>query len=56
MMAARMIENRLVVAGCRRHIRLHLHAHSEGIGTIAEGIIALSEDGWIVGANRKLDH
>jgi sigma-54 dependent transcriptional regulator, acetoin dehydrogenase operon transcriptional activator AcoR len=52
-MAARLIENRLVVAACRRHIRLHLHAHPEGIGSVAEGIIALSEDGWVVGANRK---
>jgi transcriptional regulator of acetoin/glycerol metabolism len=51
-MAARMIENRLVIDACRRHIRLHLHAHPEGIGSVAEGIIALSEDGWIVGANR----
>lgn len=51
--AACMIENRLVIAACRRHIRLHLHAQLEGIGTVAEGIIALSEDGWIVGANRK---
>lgn len=51
-MAARMIENRMVIDACRRHIRLHLHAHPEGIGSVAEGIIALSEDGWIVGANR----
>jgi transcriptional regulator of acetoin/glycerol metabolism len=51
-MAARMIENRLVIANCRRDIRLHLHAQPEGIGTVAEGIIALSEDGWITGANR----
>jgi transcriptional regulator of acetoin/glycerol metabolism len=51
-MAARMIENRLVIANCRRDIRLHLHAQPEGIGTVAEGIIALSEDGWIIGANR----
>lgn len=51
-MAARMIENRLVIDACRRHIRLHLHAHPEGIGSVAEGIIAISEDGWIVGANR----
>ena len=50
--AARMIENSLVIASCRRHIRLHLHAHPEGIGSVAEGIIALSDDGWIVGANR----
>lgn len=51
-MAARMIENRLVIAACRHHIRLHLHVHPEGIGSVAEGIVALSEDGWIVGANR----
>ncbi|TXH91286.1 MAG: sigma-54-dependent Fis family transcriptional regulator [Rhodoferax sp.] len=50
--AARMIENRLVVAECRRSIRLHLHAQPEGIGTVAEGIVAVSEDGWVVGANR----
>ncbi|MDY7576887.1 sigma-54-dependent Fis family transcriptional regulator [Herbaspirillum sp. RTI4] len=50
--AARMIENRLLIATCRRHIRLHLHAHAEGIGTVAEGIVALSDDGWIIGANR----
>jgi transcriptional regulator of acetoin/glycerol metabolism len=50
--AARMIENRLLASTCRRNIRLHLHAHAEGIGTVAEGIVALSEDGWIVGANR----
>ena len=51
-MAARMIENRLVIAACRRHIRLHLHAHPEGIGSVAEGIVAVSADGWVVGANR----
>ncbi|MFZ6750520.1 sigma-54-dependent Fis family transcriptional regulator [Undibacterium sp. Ren11W] len=51
-MAVRMIENRLIVAGSKRHIRLHFHAHPEGIATIAEGIVVLSEDGWIVGANR----
>ncbi len=50
--AARMIENRLMVATCKRNIRLHLHAQPEGIGSVAEGIIALSDDGWIVGANR----
>ncbi|MDO8179136.1 MAG: sigma-54-dependent Fis family transcriptional regulator [Undibacterium sp.] len=51
-MAVRMIENRLIIATSKRQIRLHLHAHSEGIGTVAEGIVVLSEDGWIVGANR----
>ena len=51
--AARMIENRLLMSSCRRRIRLHLHTHPEGIGTVAEGLIALSDDGWIVGANRS---
>lgn len=51
--AARMIENRLMSASCKRNVRLHLHAHPEGIGTVAEGIVALSDDGWIVGANRS---
>lgn len=51
--AARMIENRLVTAACQRHTRLHLHTHPEGIGSVAEGIVALSDDGWIVGANRQ---
>ncbi len=50
--AARMIENRLMIAGSRHHIRMHIHAHPFGIGTVAEGIIMLSDDGWIVGANR----
>jgi sigma-54 dependent transcriptional regulator, acetoin dehydrogenase operon transcriptional activator AcoR len=51
-MAARMIENRLVIADRHHHIRLRLHAYPEGIGTVAEGIITLSEEGKIIGANR----
>ncbi len=51
-MAARLIENRLMSTTCRQHIRVHLHAQREGIGTVAEGILALSGDGWVVGANR----
>ena len=51
--AARMIENRLIIATCKRNIRLHMHAQAEGIGTVAEGIVALSEDGWVVGTNRQ---
>ncbi len=51
-MAARMIENRLVLADHRHSICLRLHAYPEGIGTVAEGIITLSEDGRIAGANR----
>ena len=51
-MASRMIENHLLRATCRSHVRLHLHAQPEGIGTVAEGIAVLSEDGWVVGGNR----
>ena len=51
--AARLIENRLLVAHCRQQVRLHLHASPEGIGTVNEGIVALSHDGWLVGANRR---
>jgi transcriptional regulator of acetoin/glycerol metabolism len=50
--AASMIENRLMAASCRRSIRFHMHTQPEGIGTVAEGVLAVSEDGWIVGANR----
>ncbi len=50
--AARMIENRLLVASCRHHMRLHLHAQAEGIGTVAEGMVAIADSGWLVGANR----
>jgi transcriptional regulator of acetoin/glycerol metabolism len=47
-----MIENRLMVAGCGHSIRLHMHTQAEGIGTVAEGIVTVSEEGWIVGANQ----
>ena len=51
--AARLIENRLLIAHCRQQVQLHLHASPEGIGTVGEGIVALSHDGWLVGANRR---
>ncbi len=51
-MAARMIENRLVLADRRHQVRLRLHTYPEGIGTVAEGIVTISEEGRIVGANR----
>ncbi len=49
-MAARMIENRLVLADRRHQVRLRLHTYPEGIGTVAEGIVAISEEGRIVGS------
>jgi transcriptional regulator of acetoin/glycerol metabolism len=50
--AARMIENRLIAASCSRQLRLHLHPQAEGLGSVAEGLLVLSDEGWIVGANR----
>lgn len=49
--AACMIEHQLFEAQHAASMRLRLHARSEGIGTVTEGLLALSEDGWIVGAN-----
>jgi transcriptional regulator of acetoin/glycerol metabolism len=49
--AARMIEHRLFDTRHAAGLRLRLHEQPEGIGTLAEGLIALSEDGWIVGAD-----
>lgn len=51
--ATRMIENRLIVSGSKRNVRIHMHGRAEGIGTIAEGILTLSDDGCIIGANRQ---
>jgi transcriptional regulator of acetoin/glycerol metabolism len=50
--AAQMIENRLFETSHGASLRLRFHTLAEGIGTVAEGIVALSEDGWLVGANR----
>lgn len=50
--AAQMIENQMFAATHRHGVCLHFHPLAEGIGSIAEGIVAVSEDGWIIGANR----
>ncbi|WP_332778205.1 sigma-54-dependent Fis family transcriptional regulator [Polaromonas sp.] len=49
--AARMIEHRLFDTRHAGGLRLRLHAQSEGIGTVAEGLVALAEDGLLTGAN-----
>jgi transcriptional regulator of acetoin/glycerol metabolism len=48
---ARMIEHQLFGARHGGSLRLRLHAQAEGLGTVTEGLLALSEDGWIIGAN-----
>jgi transcriptional regulator of acetoin/glycerol metabolism len=49
--AARMIERQLFESRHGGGLQLRLHPQPEGIGSVAEGLLALSEDGWIVGAN-----
>ena len=51
-MSARMIENRWLTDDYRNVMRLHFHSRVEFIGTLMEGILAISADGKIVGANR----
>ena len=50
--AAHMIENRLFESRHEAVTRIRFHPQPDGIGTIAEGLAALSDDGRIIGANR----
>lgn len=49
--AARMIEHRLFETRHRDSLRLRIHKYREGIAGLTEGLIALSDDGWLIGAN-----
>ncbi len=51
-MSARMIENHWLSDDYRDVMRLHFHSRPECIGTLMEGILAVSPDGRITGANR----
>jgi transcriptional regulator of acetoin/glycerol metabolism len=55
--AVRMIEHRLFDT---RHdprqfngLRLRLHGHAEGLGTLTEGLLAVRDDGSLAGANQR---
>ncbi len=50
--AAHLIENRLFEVRHARAHRIRFHPRADGIGTVAEGLAALSEDGVVIGANR----
>ncbi|MEY3510941.1 MAG: hypothetical protein RI914_1540 [Pseudomonadota bacterium] len=50
--AAQMIENSLVLTECRQHTVVKLHPHAAGVGSVAQGLLAFDDDGWLVGANR----
>ena len=52
-MAARMIENSLLLSGYQQQTVLQLHPQPEGLGGIAQGLLALSDSsGCLLGANR----
>ncbi len=52
-MSARMIENHWLSDDYSDRLRLHFHSRPEFIGTLLEGIIVVSADGKILGANRS---
>ncbi len=49
--AARMIEDRLFHARHHNDQLLRLHPHVEGLGSVGEGLLAVTEEGWVMGAN-----
>lgn len=52
-MSARMIENHWLSDDYRKAMRLHFHARPEFIGTLMEGIVAVSPEGRVIAANRS---
>ncbi|MBN8505138.1 MAG: sigma-54-dependent Fis family transcriptional regulator, partial [Burkholderiales bacterium] len=49
---ARLIEHQLFQARHGGGLQMRLHAQAEGLGGVTEGLLALAEDGWVMGANR----
>lgn len=49
--AARMIEDRLFHMRHATDQLLRFHPHVEGLGSVGEGLLAVTEDGWVMGAN-----
>ena len=51
--AARLIENNWLKARYRDSVRVHMHSAAEGLDTPAEGIVVLTEEGTLIGANQE---
>ena len=49
--AAQMIENRMFEMSHLRDVKLRFHASRQGVGTLAEGVVAFGADGTLRGAN-----
>lgn len=54
--AAQMIENRIFEISFLNQTKLRFHMSSDGLGSVMEGALAISEDGRILGANRAGFH
>ncbi|HLO95764.1 MAG TPA: GAF domain-containing protein, partial [Burkholderiaceae bacterium] len=52
-LAARLIESQWFADRFRQSPQLQLHGQSEGLGTLQEGVLALAEDGHVLGINRR---
>lgn len=50
--AAKVMEIRLFAARHARNLRLRFHPDAAGLGTFGEGIVALTDDGALLGANQ----
>lgn len=51
--AVQMIENSMVLGADAYPILVQFHAQAAGISSVAQGILAVSEDGYLLGANRR---
>ena len=52
-LAARLIESQWFADRFRQAPQLQLHGQAEGLGTLQEGVLALAEDGHVLGINRR---
>ncbi|MFY7863829.1 GAF domain-containing protein [Roseateles sp.] len=52
-LSARLIETQWFNEQFRHSFRLHLHPHPLSLGTLQEGVLALDEEGRVLGANRS---
>ncbi len=52
-LSARIIESQWFADRFRQSPQLQMHAQAEGLGTLQEGLLALAEDGHLLGVNRR---
>jgi transcriptional regulator of acetoin/glycerol metabolism len=52
-LAARLIESQWFADRFRHHACLHFHAQAASLGTLSEAVLALDDEGRVLGANRR---